>query len=136
MTCPVCTSSSTCSRTFVTDGMPGQLRRWSDTLWPGLWSQGKIWAGREKGHLDISGAITVSESNAACLAGWKTGRCSSVGKKRVTSDVFFSFFHLEQLAFPPAPNQLHPVWSDASSNISPLLSFLMLSLIIAACHLV
>lgn len=45
----------------------GQVSFWSNTLWPGLWSQHKIWAGRERGDLDVSGAITVSESNAAHL---------------------------------------------------------------------
>lgn len=48
--------------------MPGWPSLWSATLWPDLWSQGKIWAGSERVDLDISGAITVGESNAAWLA--------------------------------------------------------------------
>lgn len=72
-----------------------------------------------------------SESSATCLAGCRAGCCSSVRKKRVISD---AFFHLEHFVFPSAPSQLHSVWSAASSNISPSLSVLMLSLVIAGCH--
>lgn len=47
-------------------GMLGQL---SVSLWPGLCSQGKVWAGRESGDLDISGAIPVKAVQHA----WQDG---------------------------------------------------------------
>lgn len=46
---------------------------------------------------------SLSESSATCLAGWRTGWCLSVRKKRAILD---AFFHLEHFLFPPALNQL------------------------------